>query len=220
MANFAAQNRMMTREDYIARCYMLPAKFGNIAKAYVIGDSQQNTEDKTYPRETISNPLALNLYTLAYDDNKRLVPLNTALRENLRTYLSQFRMLTDAINIKTAYIVNIGVEVDIIPTPNSNSQEVLLRVIAKIKELFNIDRMQINAPISIPNIMSELDKVRGVQTVARFDLKNIYNTTLGYSKYVYEIEGATKNGILYPSLDPCIFEIRFPDKDIKGRIIN
>ena len=220
MANFAAQNRMITREDYIARCYMLPAKFGSIAKAYVIGDSQQNTEDKSYPRETLSNPLALNLYTLAYNDQKQLVPLNTALKENLRTYLGQFRMLTDAINIKTSYIVNIGVDVDIIPTPNSNSQEVILRVVNRLKQLFNVDRMQINGPINIPNIMSELDKVRGVQTVAGLDITNLYNTVTGYSKYVYDINGATKNGIIYPSLDPMIFEVRFPNKDIKGRIVS
>ena len=220
MAHFASQNRMITREDYIARCFMMPAKFGSVAKAYVIADSQQNTADMSYPRETISNPLALNLYTLAFNDKKQLVPLNTALKENLRTYLSQFRMLTDAINIKTGYIVNIGIEVDIIPTPNSNSQEVILRVIDRLKELFNIDRMQINAPIIIPNIMTELDKVRGVQTVARFELVNLYNSALGYSPYVYDLNAATKNGIIYPSLDPMIFEIRFPNKDIKGRIIS
>jgi hypothetical protein len=220
IAHFASQNRMITREDYIARCFMMPAKFGAVAKAYVIGDSQQNTADVTYPRETISNPLALNLYTLAYNDQKQLIPLNTSLKENLRTYLSQFRMLTDAINIKTAYIVNIGVEVDIIPTSNSNSQEVILRVVNRLKELFEVDRMQINAPIIIPNIMAELDKVRGVQTVARFELTNLYNSALGYSPYVYDINAATKNGIIYPSLDPMIFEIRFPNKDIKGRIIS
>jgi len=211
---------MITREDYIARCYMMPAKFGSIAKAYVIGDTQQNTADVTYPRETLSNPLALNLYTLAYNDHKQLVPLNTALRENLRTYLSQFRMLTDAINIKTAYIVNIGIDVDIIPTPNSNSQEVILRVVNRLRELFNIERMQVNGPINIPNIMTELDKVRGVQTVAGLDIKNLFNTVTGYSKYVYDIDGATKNGIIYPSLDPMIFEVRYPDKDIKGRIVS
>ena len=220
MANFAAQNRMITREDYIARCYMIPAKFDSIAKAYVIGDSQQNTADVTYPRETLSNPLALNLYTLAYNDAQQLVPLNTALKENLRTYLSQFRMLTDAINIKTAYIVNIGVDVDIIPTPNSNSQEVILRVVNRLKELLHVDRMQINGPINIANIMSELDKVRGVQTVAGLDITNLYNTVTGYSQYVYDIQGAIKNSIIYPSLDPMIFEVRFPNKDIKGRIVS
>ena len=184
MANFASQGRMITREDYIARCYMMPSKFGSIAKAYVIGDLQQNTEDKTYPRETISNPLALNLYTLAFNEDQQLIPLNTALRENLRTYLSQFRMLTDAINIKTAYIVNVGVECDIMPTANANNQEVQLRVVEKLKELLHVNRMQINGPIIIPNIMSELDKVSGVQTVARFEMKNLYNDKQGYAKNI------------------------------------
>jgi len=218
MANFASQGRMITREDYIARCYMMPSKFGSIAKAYVIGDLQQNTEDKTYPRETISNPLALNLYTLAFNEDQQLIPLNTALRENLRTYLSQFRMLTDAINIKTAYIVNVGVECDIMPTANANNQEVQLRVVEKLKELLHVNRMQINGPIIIPNIMSELDKVSGVQTVARFEMKNLYNDKQGYAKNIYDIEGATKGGIVYPSLDPMIFEVRYPNKDIKVRI--
>lgn len=218
MSNFASQGRMITREDYIARCYMMPPQFGAIAKAYVIGDMQQDTADVTYPRETVSNPLALNLYTLAYNEDKQLIPLNSALRENLRTYLSQFRMLTDAINIKTAYIVNIGVECDILPSPNYNNQEVQLRVVNKIKELFDVERMQINGPIVIPNVMSEIDKIPGVQTVARFELMNLYNTAQGYADNVYDLEQATKNGIIYPSLDPCIFEVRFPNKDIKVRI--
>jgi hypothetical protein len=219
MANFAAQNRMITREDYIARCYMMPSKFGSIAKAYVIADFQQNTEDMTYPSETIANPLALNLYVLSYDNQNRLVPLNEALAQNLRTYLSQFRMLTDAINLKTAHIVNIGIDFDIITTPNSNSQEVLLRCINRLRVLFNVERMQINGPINIPNVMSELDKVQGVQTVARFEIINLYDKTVGYSGNLYDITGATKNGIIYPSLDPCIFEVRFPDKDVKGRTL-
>ena len=219
MANFAARNRMITREDYIARCYMMPSKFGSIAKAYVIADFQQNTEDMTYPSETIANPLALNLYVLSYDNQNRLVPLNEALAQNLRTYLSQFRMLTDAINLKTAHIVNIGIDFDIITTPNSNSQEVLLRCINRLRVLFNVERMQINGPINIPNVMSELDKVQGVQTVARFEIINLYDKTVGYSGNLYDITGATKNGIIYPSLDPCIFEVRFPDKDVKGRTL-
>ena len=80
--------------------------------------------------------------------------------------------------------------------------------------------MQINGPINKANIMSELDKVRGVQTVAGLTITNLYNTLTGYSKYVYDIEGATKNSIIYPSLDPMIFEVRYPDKDIKGRIVS
>lgn len=219
MASFAAQNRAITREDYIVRCYSMPAKYGSVAKAYVVADSQVNAYDITYPRETIPNPLALNVYVLSYDVNKNLVPGNTALLENLRTYLSNYRILTDGINLKTAYIVNIGIEFEVIPRPNFNSNEVLLQCIDKLKTLFDNDRMQINGSINISNIVSELDRLDGVQSIPKLEFTNLYDTHSGYSGNVYNIELATKNGILYPSLDPCIFEIKYPDNDIKGRVI-
>ena len=219
IANFAAQNRAITREDYIARTYSMPSKYGSVAKAYIIGDTQQDTNDRDYPRDTISNPLALNLYVLSYDSNKTMIAPNEAIRENLRTYLSNYRMLTDAINIKTAYIVNIGIEFEIIPTPNSNSNEVLLRCINRLKQLFDNDRMQINGPISISNIVSDLDRLEGVQSVPRFEIVNLFDLNKGYSGNVYDISAATKNGIVYPSLDPCIFEIKYPNSDIKGRTV-
>lgn len=219
MASFAAQNRAITREDYIVRCYSMPAKYGSVAKAYVVADSQVNPNDITYPRETIPNPLALNVYVLSYDVNKNLVPGNTALLENLRTYLSNYRMLTDGINLKTAYIVNLGIEFEVIPKPNYNSNEVLLQCIDRLKTLFDNDRMQINGSINISNIVSELDRLDGVQSIPKLEFTNLYDTHSGYSGNVYNIELATRNGILYPSLDPCIFEIKYPDNDIKGRVI-
>jgi hypothetical protein len=219
MANFAAQNRAITREDYIARCYSMPAKYGSIEKAYIIQDTQQDTNDRDYPRDTISNPLALNLYTLSYDSNKNFTTPNTAIRENLRTYLSNYRMLTDAINIKTAYIVNIGIEFDIVARPNVNSNEAILQCVNKLKQLFNNDRMQINGSINVSNIISELDSLSFVQSIAKFEITNLFDTNNGYSGNVYDIASATKNNIIYPSLDPCIFEIKYPNTDIKGRVV-
>jgi len=219
IAAFAAQNRAITREDYISRCYAMPSKYGSIAKAYIVSDTQINTSDNEYPRETISNPLALNLYTLGYDVAGNFTPLNTAVKQNLRTYLSNYRMLTDAINIKTAYVINIGVEFEIIPRPNANSNEVLIRCINRLKTLLNNERMQINGSLNISNLMTELDKIDGVQSVPKLDIINLYDANKGYNNNVYSINGATKNGIVYPSLDPCIFEVKYPDSDIKGRIV-
>jgi hypothetical protein len=219
MASFAAQNRCITREDYLARVYAMPGKYGSVAKAYIIGDSQIDMTDKDYPRERVSNPLALNLYTLGYDTNGNLAPLNEALKQNLRTYLSQFRMLTDAINIKTAFIVNIGVEFEVIPRPNENSNEVLLKCVRKIKELLSSERMQINGPINLSQITSQLDLVQGVQSITDFRLVNKTNVHGDYSQHAYDIEGATRHNILYPSLDPCVFEVKFPSLDIKGKIL-
>jgi hypothetical protein len=217
MANFAAQNRAVTREDYIVRCYSMPPKFGAVQKAYIIQDDQ--TEMNATGINRIANPLALNLYTLGYNDSKQLVTLNDTVKENLKTYLSQYRILTDAINIKDAFIINIGVEFEIITKPNYNSNEVLLRCVDYLKRKFDNDNMQINQPIVISNLYSELDNVDGVQSVVKVLITNLFDSDYGYSGNVYSIAGATKNGIVYPSLDPSVFEIKFPNQDIKGRVV-
>ena len=217
MAAFAAQSRCITREDYIARVFAMPAKYGAIAKAYIIGDQQLDTADKDYPRDTIQNPLALNLYLLAQNAEGHFVAPNQALKENIRTYLSNYRMLTDAINCKTAYIVNIAVDFEVIPKPRFNSNEVLLECIAKLKQLFHNDRMQINAPIDTSRVINQLNLIEGVQSIPTFE---VYNKSGGvYSNNIYDFKIAYKHGIIYPSLDPCIFEVKYPSKDIRGRAV-
>ena len=217
MAAFAAQNRAITREDYITRIYSMPSKFGSVSKAYVIGDTQINTKDTTYPSDVIQNPLALNVYLLAQNDAGSFVECNQALKENIRTYISQYRMLTDALNIKPAFIINLGVNFEITTRPNYNSNEVLLACISRLKTLLSNNRMQINAPIDLAALTVALNQVDGVQSVINFE---IYNKTGGsYSSNKYNVESATKNSIIYPSLDPCIFEIKYPDNDIRGRVI-
>jgi hypothetical protein len=217
MAAFAAQNRAITREDYIARVYSMPSRYGSVAKAYIVGDTQINTKDTTYPSDVVDNPYALNLYMLAYDSDKRFTEPNQALKENIRTYISQYRMLTDAVNIKTAFIINLAVDFEISTRPNYNSNEVLLACIARLKTLLSNDRMQINGPIDIAALTVALDQVDGVQSVTNLEM---YNKAGGsYSNNKYNVQGATKNGILYPSLDPCIFEIKYPNNDIRGRVI-
>jgi len=219
MSTFAAQNRAITREDYISRVYSLPSRFGTVAKAYIIGDSQINTADKTYPAETISNPYALNLYILAQNADGHFTDSNQALLENLRTYLSQYRMLTDALNIKSAFIINLGINFEVIPKPNVNSNEVVLKCIARLKVLLHNDRMQINGPLNISSIVSDLDGIDGVQSIPTFEFVNLHSSNKGYSGNQYDINSAIKNNILYPSLDPSIFEIKYPNADIKGKVV-
>ena len=123
------------------------------------------------------------------------------------------------INIKDAYIINLGLDFEVIVRPNQNSHEVILRCIERLKQLFSSDRMQINGSLNVSNLTSELDTVEGVQSVASLEIKNLFNTDAGYSGNVYDISSATKNGIIYPSLDPSIFEIKYPNSDISGRVV-
>lgn len=217
LASFAAQNRAVTKEDYIIRAYSLPQKYGSIAKAYITKDTQL-TEESIFNSDRVANDLALNFYVLGFDANNKLTTLNNATKENLKTYINYHRMLTDAINIKNAYIINIGVEFDIITLPDQNGNQVILRCINRLKQYFDIKKWQINQPIVISNVYTELDKVEGVQTVSGVKITNLYDASLGYSQNAYNIDKATKDGIIFPSLDPSIFEIKFPDNDIIGRV--
>ena len=218
LSNFATQNRLVTREDYIVRAYSMPAKYGSVSKAYIVPDDQITQKDLQEQR--VANPLAMNMYVLGYNSNKQLTELNQAIKENLKTYLDYYRILTDAVNIKDAFIINIGIDFEISVLPNFNSNEVLLRCVDTVKTVFDIDKWQINQPIIKSDVINSLGNVKGVQSVIGVTYKNLYDSDLGYSGNVYDLKTATRNGVIYPSLDPSIFEVKFPEQDIRGRVVN
>ena len=216
MAQFATQQRTVTKEDYIIRTLSMPSKFGRVAKAYIVQDDQISPLSNEFNR--IRNPLALNLYTLGYDNNKKLTNLNIATKTNLQTYLEQYRMLTDAINIKNAFVINFSIDFEITVFKNYNNNEIILNCVAELQDYFDIDKWQINQPIIKSEIENLLSSVAGVQSVESLTFINKSGTALGYSQYKYDFEGATRKGVIYPALDPSIFEIKNLDSDIKGRV--
>lgn len=218
LSNFATQNRLVTREDYIVRAYSMPAKFGSVAKAYIVPDDQLSQQD--YQQSRIPNPFAMNMYVLGYNSFKQLTTLNQAVKENLKTYLDYYRMLTDAINISDAFIINFGINFEISVLSNYNSNEVLLKCIDALKTYFDTDRWQINQGIVKSDVVTTIANVKGVQSVISLTFANLYKTTDGYSGNQYNLDKATKTGVIYPSLDPSIFEIKYPNKDIRGRVVN
>ena len=218
LAQVMTQNRAITREDYIIRAYAMPNIYGSVAKVFITPDEQNNISANRITN-TVANPLALNMYMLGYDNNKNLTQVNRAVKENLKTYLSQYRMLTDSINFRDAYIINIGIQFDIVVLPGFNTNEVLVNAIDSVKDLFNVDKWQINQPLVYSDIFNVLLKTRGVQTVTNVMIENLNDDLSGYSNITYGIKEATKNGIVYPSLDPAIFEVKYPNNDIKGRVV-
>ena len=229
LAYFQAQQRAVTKEDYITRVYALPPKYGNIAKAYIVQDTQLDSSSDANSNNRVVNPLALNLYILGFDANKRLVSVNQAVKENIQTYLTQFRMVTDAVNIKDAFVINIGVKFNLLTKTGYNKDEVVLRAIQTVKEFFDTDKWQIGQPIVIADLAYQISLTDGVSAViAPTDnnedglpvlIENKFLESGGYSGNVYDIKGATKNGVVYPSLDPSIFELKYPNIDIEGRVI-
>ena len=216
MAAFSAQKRTVTKEDYLVRTLSMPARLGRVAKVYITQDDQ--ISPLTTEPNRIPNPLALNLYIFGYDKNKKITNLNKATKQNLSTYLEQFRMLTDAVNIKNAFVINFLVDFEIVTFKSYNNEEVILNCITELKDFFNIDKWQINQPIIISEIYNLLGSVLGVQSVESVSFNNISGTNIGYSQYKYDFSQATRGGIIYPSLDPSIFELKFPNSDIKGRV--
>ena len=188
-------------------------------------DSQSgaNSDDR------IINPLALNLYVLGFDAGKRLANVNQAVKENIQTYLTQFRMVTDAVNIKDAYIINIGVQFNLLTKVGYNKEEVVLKAIQTVKNFFNIDKWQIGQPIVLADLSYQISLVDGVSAVVPPEENNVgnnpviitnkYEESSGYSGNVFNIIGATKDGVVYPSLDPSCFELKFPNTDIEGRVV-
>tara|TARA_B100000963_G_scaffold229693_1_gene200336 strand:- start:16046 stop:17926 length:1881 start_codon:yes stop_codon:yes gene_type:complete len=218
LGNFATQNRLVTREDYIIRSYSMPAKFGSVAKAYIVPDDQIAQQDLIEKR--ITNPLAMNLYVLGFNASKQLTPLNDAVKNNLKTYLGYYRMLTDAINIKDAFVINVSLDFEISVLSNYNSNEVLLTCVNELKTYFDVDKWQINQPIVKSVVQNLIGNVPGVQNVVNVFFKNKFDSALGYSGNAYDLASATRNGVIYPSLDPSIFEVKFPSQDIRGRVVS
>lgn len=211
LGNFQNQMRMVTPQDYLIRALSMPSNLGTIAKAFItpssVGDYQLG-----------ELPSILDLYVLSYNSTKKLRTSSSTLKHNLKTYLSEFRMINDSIRIKDAYIIDIGVEFDVIVLPNYNSNEVLTKCISEISSYFEIDKWEINKPIILKELNILLDKVEGVLTVKK--VKIINKTGSGYSEYAYDIEGATINDIVYPSVDPMIFQLLNPLTDIRGRVVS
>lgn len=212
LGNFQNQLRTVTQQDYLIRALSMPSNLGVISKAYA-----QPSKIGEYQLGEL--PTILDLYVLSYNVNKKLRTASSALKKNLQTYLSEYRMINDSIRIKDAFIINIGVTFDIIVLPNYNNNEVLTKCINSLADYFNIDKWQINEPIMLKDLYILLDKVEGVQTVKNVSINNLTGSSLGYSDYAYDVSGATLNNVVYPSIDPMIFEVKYPDQDIKGRVV-
>lgn len=204
ISNFASQDRAINKEDYAVRCMSLPSKYGNIAKSFVQLDTKNNS--------------VVNISALAVNSSGKYTNLTPTLKHNLSTYLDQYKSLSDKIVINNAYIINIAVEFEITVHPNNSPKLVLNNSITELTNYFSIDNWQINQPIAISDIIYKLSLVEGVQSVVNV---NIINKSGGsYSNIAYDITAATRNNVIYPSVDPSIFEVKFPELDIYGRVKN
>jgi hypothetical protein len=235
LANFAAQNRAVTQKDYEVRTFAMPSKYGSIAKVYAVTDTQldiANIQAKPQAMQTSSlapgqvntvdpdknNPFAINLYILCYDSDQRLISSNEAVRTNLKNYINQYRIMTDSVNIMDGYVINVGVDFGIIVYKNYNKREVLANCLTIVQQYFDVNNSRFCQPINLSRLELEIAKVDGVQSVTQLRIKNLTLKDGDYSPYEYDISKATVDKVVYPSIDPSVFEVKYPTKDIVGRV--
>lgn len=220
VANLRSQKRCVTKEDYIVRAYSLPSKFGSLAKVYVEKDDSVRTlnRDDLITDKGVApvpqDPLALNMYVLSYDYNHNLIAPSVALKNNLKTYISQYRMLTDTLNIVNGKIINIQVYFEIIVTNKHNKNDTLIKAINALEKYFAIDNWNFNQPIIYSKVYEILNKIDEVQSVP--SIKIVNKAGGNYSSYAVDLKGLKRKGIIYPPRDVCIFEVKFPKQDFIG----
>jgi hypothetical protein len=193
--------------------------FKGMSKSDIQGELIKYLSTKKSSLNEVNNPFAINMYVLGYDVNKHLTQINQAVKQNLKTYLGEYRMITDAVNIIDGFVVNIGVDFDVICYSNYNKREVVTNCLVKVQDYFNIDNWTFNKPINISELELILANVEGVMSVPSVKISNLCGGDRNYSPNKYNIDEATRGKIVYPSLDPCIFEVKYPNKDIKGRAL-
>lgn len=243
LANISSQFRAVTSSDILLRIYSMTPQYGSVAKAYVeqnsvrevsfngiisgvISDNRDiinlNNLNPLDRRKFLSsaNPFTNNIYLLGYDNNKHLTKCNEATIYNLKQYLEQYKILTDKYNFIDGYIINIGVDYKISVYNGFNKKSVLAECTKTIKDFFEIDNWGFCQPINLSQLQFNIMNNEGVQSVSEITIKNLtIDDGDEYSEIEYNISIATQNNIIYPSKDPSIFELKYPDVDIRGIVI-
>lgn len=204
--NRSSQNRIVTREDLIARVYSLPASFGRVFRVAVSDN----------PR----NPQAAQLHVISRNSNNYLTFSSDTLKHNLAKYLNDFRIVSDAMDILDAIIVNVGVEYTVTIEKGYQQNIVLSSINAKLREYFKLDNQQINKPIIIGEVENIILNVAGVMGLINIQILNRSGIQSGnlYSSYSHNIKQNLDRGLLFPPLGG-IFELKYPNEDIKGSVI-
>ena len=205
LLNKNSQNRIVTREDLLARVYSLPTNFGRVFRASV--------------RDNPNNPQAAQLHIISRDSSSKLILSPDTLKENLGKYLSKFRIVSDAIDILDASIVNICIDFSITVESNMNADSVVNIAISKINDYFNIRNWQIDQPIIIGEIENLILNTTGVVNIIQltFSGKSGIVNGLRYADTAYEVKRHIDRGYIFPPRGG-IFELKYPGEDIIGRI--
>ena len=202
-SSFTSQNRAVTQEDYKIMCYSMPPQFGAIKRVSI-------------RRDPSSLKRNLNLYVTSEDNYGRLIQTNNTIKENLKTWINSSRMINDTVDILDAKIVNLGIQFTAIANLEANKFDVLTDAIEELTEFYN-RKLDIGEPFSVTEIYSRLNKLDSIVDVSR--VKIVHKSGLNYSDQAFNIDDSySDDGRYLIAPDNVVFEIKFPQNDIKGTI--
>jgi len=202
----SSQSRVVTRQDLLARVYTLPNNFGRIFRAGV--------------NPSPTSALASDLYIISKDSNGKLTTSSDVLKKNLRIYLNEYRLISEAIEIKDVSVINVGVKFAIVARQNVNKLSVVQSVISRITALMNVDNFQVDQPIIEGDIIQAILSTQGVVSLSSLEFFNLTGIQDGrtYSDVVFDPVVNTVNGIIVPPVG-SIFELKYGNFDIIGNVI-
>ena len=204
--NRSSQNRIVTREDLIARVYSMPSNFGRVFRVAVSDN----------PR----NPQGAELHIISRDTTSKLTISSDTLKQNLAKYLNHFRLVSDAIDILDAPIVNTGVKYTISVGKGFRPEVVIAAVNNKIKNYFDVKHMQINKPIIVSELKNLIINTPGVISEISFEVFGKTGIIEGnsYSDFDYDVRQNLDRGFIFPP-HGGIFELKYPSEDIVGSVL-
>lgn len=200
---FPTQNRAVTQTDYENLATRMPGKFGSIKRV-----SAQKDND--------SQKRNINLYVVSEDSFGKLIQSNSTIKENLKTWLNQHRMINDTVDILDTYIINIGIEFVIKTVDGVDRSEALASAIARLSDKYS-EGFFIGEPVYISDIYSELKKEPDILDVIK--VKIVPKTGGSYSYVDLQInKNLSPDGSYLMCPKNAIFELKFPQTDIKGKV--
>ena len=203
---YGAQNRAVTKDDYISLCYNMPANFGQIKKADLTRD------------ETSFNGKNLNLFVISTDTSGFLVPTNQIIKENLKTWINGYKMIGDTIDILDARIINLQIKFSVVGFANVNNYEIIDTCLTTLANYYNDAYYDIGEPFRISDTYKILNSVPSVVDTKFVEVTQKLGTA--YSSYSVSYEDMISNDSRYLVPPPhTLFEIKFPLSDIIGEII-
>ena len=201
-----SQSRIVSREDLIARVYSMPSNFGRVFRVGLFENS--------------NNPLAAQLSILSRNPSGQLILSHDTLKENLVTYLSAYRIISDNIDIVDGKILNIGINYEVTVIKGFIYESVIQKINSSLKKYFNIENFQIGQPIIVGEINNIILNAEGVQSLISLNFVNFSKTlnNRNYSNEKFSIVENLNRGMIFPPVNG-IFEIKYPEYDIVGRAV-